>query len=245
MKVDFIFRISPYLAAAVLVLGLLIRYALVRRRMDAVSAELADVWALFRGGLIWRVSLGLLLVAHLAGLVLPRLILGWDASAPRLYLLEGVGYLLGAGALVGWAVVAWRHVGRTASASSSPAAEVADTIFLGLLLVGIGSGLLMALGYRWGSSWGAVTLTPYLASLFGGEPAEGLASQMPFLVQLHVFSAFALVAVLPFTRLAPFFIVALDRALVLAARPFAAASRSGEAWLRKHNPAVWIWPEED
>jgi nitrate reductase gamma subunit len=244
MKVDFIFRVAPYVAAVVLVLGLLVRYALARRRMDALSGELADIWALFRGGLVWRVSLVLLLVAHLVGLVFPRVILGWDTSAPRLYLLEGAGYLLGAGALVGWAVVAWRHLGRTASASS-PAAEVADSIFLALLLVSIGSGLLMAVAYRWASAWGAVTLSPYLASLFGGEPVDGLASQMPFLVQLHVFSAFALLAALPFTRLAPFFIVALDRALVLAARPFAAASRSGEAWLRKHNPAVWIWPEED
>jgi hypothetical protein len=68
---------------------------------------------------------------------------------------------------------------------------------------------------------------------------------MPFLVQLHVFAAFALAAVLPFTRVAPFVLVALDRAIAIAGRPVTAANRGAEAWLRRHNPATWIWPEED
>ena len=72
-----------------------------------------------------------------------------------------------------------------------------------------------------------------------------MAAQMPFLVQLHVFSSFAALAVLPFTRLSPFLVLALHRVLALGGRPVAATFDVIEAWLRKQNLAARIWPEED
>jgi nitrate reductase gamma subunit len=123
--------------------------------------------------------------------------------------------------------------------------ELSDTVFLTLLFVGVFSGLLVAALYRWGSSWGAITLSPYIVSLVRGNPTAGFAVQMPFLVRLHVFSAFAVLAVLPLTRTASFLVFALHRSFVVVGRPISAVVRAGEAWLRKHNPAPWLWPEED
>ena len=136
-------------------------------------------------------------------MLFPRVILWWNGSTSRLYLLEGAGFIVGSAALACWCALVWRHLGR----SNRPLiTELADTVFLALLFVGILSGVLTAVLYRWGSTWSAVTLAPYLASLVRAKPAAGLATQMPFLVRLHVFSAFAALAVLPLTRLAAFLV---------------------------------------
>jgi nitrate reductase gamma subunit len=84
-----------------------------------------------------------------------------------------------------------------------------------------------------------------MASLVRAKPAANLAAQMPFLVRLHVFSAFAAIAVFPLTRLAAFVVFGLDWAFALLGRAFASTTRILEAWTRKHNPAAWLWPEED
>ena len=52
-------------------------------------------------------------------------------------------------------------------------------------------------------------------------------------------------AVLPLTRLAAFFVFALHSLLALMGRPISAAVHAAERWLRRHNPAPWLWPEED
>jgi hypothetical protein len=69
--------------------------------------------------------------------------------------------------------------------------------------------------------------------------------QTPFLVRLHVFSVFAMLAVLPLTRLAAFLIFALHSTLAFLGRPISTAGRATESWLRRHNPSAWLWPEED
>jgi nitrate reductase gamma subunit len=111
--------------------------------------------------------------------------------------------------------------------------------------VGVLSGLLLAVLYRWGSSWGAMILTPYTASLLRGKPAANFILQMPFLVRLHVFSLFAAVAIVPATRLGTAIVGALQAILTGFGKPISAGGRAAEAWLRKHNPAPWFWPEED
>ena len=246
MSTDVLFRVLPYGTLVVLAAGLTIRYLLNAGRMDNLRGQLAEAWSSFGAGRLLRLSLVALAVAHLVGLLAPRAVLAWDASPRRLYAIEVLGMAVGLVALLGWARMLWRHCG---SHHPSRLGDLADSIFVSLVLVGMASGLGTAIVYRWASSWGVVTLTPYAASLARGEPVTAYAAQMPFLVQLHLVSAFGALALLPFTRLTPFLLVPFHRALVATAtrlaRPLGAAGRAAEDWLRRHNPGVWIWPKED
>ena len=242
MKPHTLFAVWPYVAFALLVGIIVLRYLAVRKRIDVMKFRLTETKEVFRGDKLWRWGLALLLASHLVGFLFPRLVLRADNSAAGLLLVEGTFFALAAITLISWASLMWRHLGR---AGGSFFSETADTILLALIGVGLISGLLMAIFYRWGSAWGASILFPYLLTVLRGQPAVSLASQMPFLVQLHVFSAFAGLAVLPFTRLSPFLVLALHRVLALGGRPVAAGFDAMEAWLRKQNLAARIWPEED
>lgn len=242
MRANFLFSVWPYMAFSLLAVGLAVRYLLERKSMDAVRTEMAEAWSVFSGGNVWRAGVVLLLAVHAAVLLLPQSVLAWNRDPVRLYLFEAVALVAGLAALVGWLRLTWQQVSH---GNRSVITELSDTIFLAFLLVAITSGVLMAVLYRWGSSWGALVLTPYAASILRGRPAPGLAMQMPFFVRLHVFSAFTTLAILPLTRLAAFFVFALHSILALMGRPISAAVHAAERWLRRHNPAPWLWPEED
>lgn len=242
MRKDLLFAVWPYMALSLLGVGIVLRYLLERRQVESVRKEMAEAWELFRGGRIWRAGLLLLLAAHSIALIFPRAVLWWNQSAGRLYLLEAAGAIAGIVVLVCWCALLWRHLGR----SGKPViTELSDAVFLALLCLGLLSGLLTAAIYRWGSTWSAVTLAPYMASLVRVKPESGLVMQMPFLVRLHVFSSFAMLAVLPLTRLGSFLVFAADRTFGLAGGVLSSAARALEAWMRKHSPAGWLWPEED
>jgi len=242
VRINFLFAGCPYIAFSLLAVGLAVRYLLERKRMDAVKSEMAEGWSVFSGANMWRAAVALLLVVHASVLLLPQSLLAWNNNPVRLYLFEAIAFIAGLAALAGWAKLTWRQVSH---GNRSVITELSDTVFLALLFVAIASGVLMAVLYRWGSSWGALVLTPYVTSILRGRPAPGLATQMPFLVRLHVFSAFAMLAVLPLTRLAAFFIFLMNSILALMGRPVSAAVHAAERWLRRHNPAPWLWPEED
>lgn len=242
MKSGLLFSAWPYIAVSLLAVGLLVRYLLERKQVPAVREEMSEAWTLFGGSRLWRLSVLLLIAGHAVSLLRPQSVLAWNSSSGRLYLLEALAFAAGLAALAGWTRILWRHLGRS---NRSAITELSDTVFLALLLVGILSGLLMAVLYRWSSTWGALILTPYLASLVRLNPAAGLVRQMPFLVRLHVFSGFAALAVLPLTRLAAFLVFVLHSAFGVMARPVSAVGRATESWVRRHNPAAWLWPEED
>jgi nitrate reductase gamma subunit len=242
MKGGFLFAVWPYLAVGFLVIGTGGRYLLARRSSSALANEVSDAWATFGRGWLWQAGLLLLVAGHFAGLVFPRSILLWNASATRLYLLEGLAFAAGLLALAGWCMLAWRQLKDD---SGSWLTQLADSAFLALLFVGLLSGTLIAVFYRWGSSWGVMALTPYVRSLLNGQPAVNAAVQMHFLIRLHVVSAFAALAVIPATRLSAILVAGLNYSFNLMGRPLSFAKRGAEAWLSKHNPATWLWPEED
>jgi nitrate reductase gamma subunit len=242
MKLNFLFAIFPYVALGLLAAGTVVRYFLFRKQPDAVSSEVAEAKTVFAGNRLWQISLAFLLAGHAIALVMPRMLLQWNSNRMRLYLLEGVAFAIGCAALAGWLFLLWRNLKRH---GGSTLTELSDVVLLALLFVGIFSGLLVAVLYRWGSVWGAMILTPYFTSLLQGKPAAHLVSQMPFLVRLHVFSLFAAVAVLPATRMGTVLVAALRAALGLAGRLASTGTRAAEAWFKKHNPAPWFWPEED
>ncbi|HKD83009.1 MAG TPA: respiratory nitrate reductase subunit gamma [Candidatus Angelobacter sp.] len=242
MNRNLLFSAWPYVAGSLFLTGIVVRYLLEHKHATVVKEEMSEAWRVFSGSRVWRLGVIVLLGGHAGALLFPQTLLAWNRVPGRLYLLEAFALIAALTALAGAATILWQHLGRS---NRSVITELSDTVFIALLLVGIISGLLMAVLYRWGSSWGALILTPYVVSLLRANPAGGLAEQMPFVVRLHVFSTFAAVAVLPLTRLAAFFVFAINACLRQFARPVSAAGRSAEAWLRRHNPASWLWPEED
>jgi nitrate reductase gamma subunit len=243
MKTDFLFGIFPYIALGLLAAGIAVRYLLLRRQSAAVPAEVSQARDVFASGRLWQTSLVLLAAGHLLAIVAPQAILSWNASRGRLYLLEAVAFAVGIAAFVGWLALMWRNLKRH---GGSAITELSDTVLLALLFVGILSGLLLAALYRWGSSWGAMILTPYVWSLLRGKPAPSFMLQMHFLlIRLHVFSLFAAIAVVPATRLGTVIISILQTLASMAGKPISATGHAAVAWLRKHNPAPLFWPEED
>jgi nitrate reductase gamma subunit len=63
------------------------------------------------------------------------------------------------------------------------------------------TGVLTASLYRFGSVWFTGVFTPYLWSILTLQPCPELVAPLPWLIQLHVFNNFALLALLPFSRL--------------------------------------------
>jgi nitrate reductase gamma subunit len=247
---ELLFLVFPYAALLVLLVGLGVRHAMARRQPETLRAAASDGWRIFRGNLAWRVGLGATAVLHLLGLVVPGAVLAWNGVPLRLYLLEGSGVLLGVVALVGLVQIMWRHVGRSIATEARSEGlgrvpEIADYALLSLGCVAVVSGLVSAVLYRWGSSWAIATLVPYVRSLAVGAPASELVEQMPFLVRLHVFTWFAMLALVPFTSLAMILVSAGDRALLVVARPISAMGAAGRRTLARLSPARWIWPEED
>ena len=242
---ELLFLVFPYVALAILILGLGLRHAIARRRPEAIRPAARATWQLFRGSPTWRIGLAITAALHLVCLIVPGTVRAWNGAPLRLYLLEATGFVFGVVALVGLIQLMWRHVHRSIAATQPRIPEVADYALLSLLCVATVSGLASAVLYRWGSSWQLGTLTPYLWSLTRGEPATDLIQQMPFLIRLHVFTWFALLAVVPFTSAAMILVSAGDRLVLLAARPIGALGQRGRRTAGKFSPARWLWPEED
>lgn len=242
MKLNPLFGLWPYVSLGLLGSGILARYILHRNQPDVERSDMIRGRATFGGGALWRSSLLLLAAGHVLWMGLPRGVLLWGSRPFRLYLMEGVAFAAAVAALVAGVAILQKHL---KSQSRPLLSELCDSVFLTALLIGIASGLIVAAAYRWGSYWGALILAPYTASLLHGQPASDFVMQMPLLVRVHVFSMFAALAVFPITSLGAFPVVGLRHIISFFGRWSSAAGNGAEAWLRKHNPGSWLWPEED
>jgi nitrate reductase gamma subunit len=193
VKTTLLFSVVPYVSAALFAVGT-VRLLAVALRQSGRSGAVASP-PLDRGAWLGLVPWAVLFAGHLVALGMPASIRSWDEAPGRLYVLEGAGLACGLLVFGAWSAWARRHLARSARLS----AELLDSAFLGLLFVGVVTGLAIAALYRWGSAWSTATLSPYVRSLSSGAPQVELVRQMPFLVQLHVFSAFAALAIAPLT----------------------------------------------
>jgi nitrate reductase gamma subunit len=79
-----------------------------------------------------------------------------------------------------------------------------------LLFTQLVLGIWIALGYRWGSSWAAADLAPYIRSLVMLAPETNAVFAMPWVIKLHVVGGFAILFMIPFSRLAHLVVAPLD-----------------------------------
>jgi nitrate reductase gamma subunit len=240
---DTVFCVAPYAAAGCAALGFFVRFVaagLPGRARPPVP--LADGWKLLGGRRVWRIALGLVLVAHLVALLAPETLARWNRTPGRLYLLEGVGLLLGALALVGLTGGLRRFLGGP---TRSLGREVTDAVFLASLTLSVLVGLTVAARYRWASLWSAATVVPYLRSLIRANPEPALMTGTPMLAQLHVVAGLTAVAILPWSGLGTTVVLLAARGVRGAMGLIDAGAAVVARVVRLAAWAAWLWPEED
>ena len=205
MRDYLVFAVAPYAAALAFLPVCAARYLLWRARGDRATPGQPSRGLTAPIGTAGRIALLVVLVGHLFALAFPAYLLQWNRQFGRLLALELSGALAALVAIAALVTSAIRSARR--GHHDAPADVVART----LVLIAMVSGLAVAAIYRWASIWSAVTLLPYLYSLIGLDPQPSLVTYLPPLIKLHVASAVALLAVLPFTETALAAIVGIDR----------------------------------
>jgi len=224
MSDQLLFAVVPYMAAALFVLACTARCMRWRRpdrsagglsRRDSRSLVVAATYSAF------AVIVGL----HLLAFAVPGDVLLWNQDMRRLLLLEGAGMGAGSVALAGFLAMQVRQLRNPDGWSAdSPADIVAGTLVVVITMAGTA----VAFTYRWASSWSAVTVVPYVHSLLQLHPSTTVVARLPFLVRLHLFGAFALLAIAPLSCTGGSVLLSVDRLLQWTLAPLSSVVR--RAW---------------
>jgi nitrate reductase gamma subunit len=196
-----LFAVFPYVAIALAVVVGVYRYFSDRFSYSSFSSQFFENRALFWGSVPWHYGILIILAGHLIGFLIPRSVLAWNGVPWRLYVLEGAALAFGILTLWGLVVLIVR---RASNSRLRVVTSAMDVVLLLALLVLVVAGIWTAIFYRWGSSWYAAFAVPYLYSLIKLNPDISLVANLPFMVKVHIVGAFALIALLPFTRLVHF-----------------------------------------
>jgi len=202
-----VFTVFPYLALVIFLIGSIYRYRARGFQVSSLSSEFLERKKLFWGSQPFHWGLMVLFFGHLIAFLFPRAVLAWNGQPVRLIILEVTAFVFGLSALIGLVLLIKR---RLSSDKVRVVTNRMDMLVYATLIVQIVSGLGVAFFDRWGSSWFAGVLTPYLRSLFAFNPDISAVSAMPWTVQIHIVSAFFIIAIIPFTRFMHFLVAPVD-----------------------------------
>ena len=201
------FAAFPYICVAIFLIGSIYRYMNKGFQVSSLSSEFLERKKLFWGSQPFHYGLLVLFFGHLIAFLFPRTVLAWNGEPVRLLILEFSSFAFGLTALSGLVLLILRRLGNKRILIVS---NKMDMLVYTVLITQIVTGLGVAFFVRWGSSWFAAVLTPYLRSIFALNPDIAAVSAMPWLVQLHIISAFFIIAIIPFTRFMHFLVAPVD-----------------------------------
>jgi len=195
---NFLFIALPYVAITVFLIGTVYRYRGTKFKFSSLSSEFLEGKKLFFGSVPFHYGIIFLFFGHLVAFLFPREVLLWNDQPVRLLILEISAFIFGISAFVGMFLLIIR---RKTHPRIQMVSTKMDLIIEVLILSQIFLGLWIAYGYRWGSSWFAAVLSPYLMSIFTLDPQINAVVNLPLVIQLHIAIAFLIVLLIPFSRL--------------------------------------------
>ena len=201
------FSAFPYICLLIFLIGSIYRYLNRGFQVSSLSSEFLERKKLFWGSQPFHWGLLIIFFGHLTAFLFPSSILAWNGEPVRLLILEFSSFAFGLAALAGLVLLILRRLGNKRILIVS---NKMDMLVYTVLITQIVTGLGVAFFVRWGSSWFAAVLTPYLRSIFALNPDIAAVSAMPWLVQLHIISAFFMIAIIPFTRFVHFLVAPID-----------------------------------
>ncbi len=220
----FLFVVFPYVAIAVFIVGVAYRYTRTGFKVSSLSSQFLEGRKLFWGVIPFHIGLLVVLLGHLIAFAFPTITLTWNADPVRLITLEVMAFMFGLSVLVGLIQLMYR---RLTNVRIMAVTTSMDVVVEFLLLAQVVLGCWVALGYRWGSSWFAADLSPYLWSILKLNPQTEAVFALPWVIKLHIFGAFLLVLMVPFTRLVHFVVAPLH----YLARPY--------------QQVIWYWDRKN
>lgn len=195
---QFLYVGLPYLALVLFVGVTLLRYYLHRFSISSLSSQfLEDRW-LGAGSLPWHLGILLVFAGHMVAFLMPSLWRSLLSQPTVLHVVEVAGLAAATACTFGLVTLLTRRLlrGRLQRVTSW-----ADYVVLGLLLLEVSLGVLVAITHRWGALWSTGTVMPYVRSVLVLQPKMDLITDLPPLVRAHVVVAFAIIGIMPFTRL--------------------------------------------
>jgi nitrate reductase gamma subunit len=202
----FLFVAFPYVAIVVFVVGVAYRYRQKGFTVSSLSSQFLEGRKLFWGSVPFHIGILVVFLGHLVAFLLPQATLAWNRIPVRLIALEVTGFVFGLTVFLGLAALMWRRLTNARIRAVTTKTDVAIEL---LLLAQIVLGCWIALGFRWGSSWFAADLSPYLWSLVKLAPETGPVYALPWVIKLHIVGAFAILLMVPFSRLVHFVVAPL------------------------------------
>ena len=193
-----LFTVLPYLALFVVIFGTIYRYRTKGFSVSSLSSEFLEGNKLFLCSKQFHCGLMFLFFGHLIAFLIPGSVLAWNSEPLRLMILEVSGFVFGLAVLVGLIALIYRRITTDRIREVTSKMDVA--LYL-VLLLQVVTGLLIAYGERWGSSWFAAVLTPYLWSVLEFRPDITAVSAMPWTIKTHIAGGYLLILIIPFTRL--------------------------------------------
>ncbi|CAG4884193.1 Respiratory nitrate reductase gamma chain [Georgfuchsia toluolica] len=194
----------PYLAVVLCVIGCIYRYRVSGFKFSSLSSQFLDSDKLFFGSMLFHWGLLVVLAGHLLAFLFPGWVLHIYSSHANLVIFEEmIGFTFGLGALLG---LVWLFIRRMGNQRVRVVTSRMDIFIEVLLIFQIALGCWIAYAYRWGSTWFASNLSPYLWSLFKLDPQTAAVVSLPAPVLIHIVAAFVILALIPFSRLVHFLV---------------------------------------
>lgn len=194
----FFFSAFPYVAIIVFLGGSIYRYKQTGFKVTSLSAQFLEGKQGFWGTVPFHFGILMVFLGHLVAFLFPSGVLAWNSDPVRLIAHEGVGFTFAVALLIGLVILILRRF-------THPRLKVVSTrmdLFVELVLLAqVILGCWIALGYRWGSSWFAADLSPYLWSIIKLNPQPEAVVAMPLVIKAHIVGAFSIFLIFPFTRL--------------------------------------------
>jgi nitrate reductase gamma subunit len=204
---NFLFIALPYIAVVVFLIGTIYNYRVTKFKISSLSSEFLEGRYLFWGSVPFHYGLLFLFFGHLIAFLIPDAVIAWNSEPLRLLILEVTAFIFGLSMLIGLTNLLIR---RWMNARIRVVTTKMDIIVELLIIAQVILGVWIAYRFRWGSSWFASSLTPYLWSIFKLNPKIDAVAAMPIWVKLHIIGSYLIVLLFPFSRLMHALVAPID-----------------------------------
>ncbi|MBI3485075.1 MAG: respiratory nitrate reductase subunit gamma, partial [Acidobacteria bacterium] len=195
---QFLFVVLPYMVMFIFFVGTIMRYRKAQYTYSSLSSQFLENQQHFWGLVPFHYGIITVLTGHVIAFLVPRSVLLWNSRPLRLYILEISALIFGLLTLIGLVGCIIR---RMTLSKIREVTSILDWNVFALLLIQVASGVYVAVFHPWGSAWFAGIAAPYLWSLVKFSPDMSYVVALPFVVKLHIASAYVMIGLAPFTRL--------------------------------------------